>query len=121
MAAYGVARGAPPCSVMPIDPVSLYDLTDLEQLQTAIAVRCSLLRMMGHCYFSLTTARACRGQKYDDMRETVIKRCRDMQKHAKTAIYCLHRGDEAGATRDLGAVEAGAAELAPLLQARSYS
>jgi len=39
-----------------------------------------------------------------------------MQKSAKTAIYCLHRGDEAGASKDLAAVERMAAELAPLLE-----
>ncbi len=40
-----------------------------------------------------------------------------MQKSGKTAIYCLHRGDDAGAARELSAVEAVAAELAPLLAA----
>jgi len=29
----------------------------------------------------------------DDVRETLIKRCRDAQKKAKQAIYSLHRGD----------------------------
>lgn len=29
----------------------------------------------------------------DDVRETLIKRCRDAQKKAKQAIYALHRGD----------------------------
>lgn len=29
----------------------------------------------------------------DDLRETLIKRCRDAQKKAKQAIYALHRGD----------------------------
>lgn len=56
-----------------------------------------------------------RRQAYDATRDTIIRRCRDMQKSAKTAIYCLHRNDAAGAARDLAAVEAVAAELAPLL------
>ena len=40
-----------------------------------------------------------------------------MQKSAKTAIYCLHRNDAAGAAKELAAVEAVAAELAPAIAA----
>jgi len=32
-------------------------------------------------------------EKRDDLRETLIKRCRDGQKAAKQSIYALHRGD----------------------------
>lgn len=56
-------------------------------------------------------------QEYDAQRETVIKRSRDMQKAAKTAIYCLHRADDAGAGKDLATVEKVAEELRPLLTA----
>jgi predicted translin family RNA/ssDNA-binding protein len=33
----------------------------------------------------------------DDLRETLIKKCRDGQKMAKQSIFCLHRGDPAAA------------------------
>lgn len=56
-------------------------------------------------------------QQYDAQRDVVIRRSRDMQKAAKTAIYCLHRGDGPGADRDLALVEAAAAELQPIIDA----
>ena len=56
-------------------------------------------------------------QHYDAQRDVVIRRSRDMQKAAKTAIYCLHRGDGQGADRDLALVEAAAAELQPIIDA----
>ena len=30
---------------------------------------------------------------YDEQRDTVIKRARDITKASKVAIYCLHRGE----------------------------
>lgn len=48
---------------------------------------------------------------YDAQRDAVIRRSRDMQKAAKTAIYCLHRADAAGAERELTTFAAVAAEL----------
>jgi len=41
----------------------------------------------------------------DDLRETLIKRCRDAQKKAKQAIYALHRGDYKRADTLLGECE----------------
>ncbi|PNH12796.1 hypothetical protein TSOC_000251 [Tetrabaena socialis] len=38
---------------------------------------------------------------YDEQREDVIKRCRDVQKLAKQAVYSLHRGDAARAMDQL--------------------
>jgi hypothetical protein len=58
-------------------------------------------------------------QEYDAQRDTIIRRSRDMQKAAKTAVYCLHRNDFAAAARELTAVETVAAELQPLITAES--
>ncbi|KXZ52785.1 hypothetical protein GPECTOR_8g173 [Gonium pectorale] len=52
---------------------------------------------------------------YDEQREIVIKRCRDMQKLAKQAIYSLHRGEASKAADQLTKVEAIARELLPTL------
>jgi predicted translin family RNA/ssDNA-binding protein len=52
-------------------------------------------------------------QAYDAQRDTIIRRSRDMQKAAKTAIYCLHRADVAGAAREIASVEGLARELLP--------
>ena len=54
---------------------------------------------------------------YDDARETVIKRSREIGKAGKQAIYCLHRGQQKEAAARLAAAEAVAAELAPILEA----
>ncbi|GIL98491.1 hypothetical protein Vretimale_3848 [Volvox reticuliferus] len=50
---------------------------------------------------------------YDETREGVIKRCRDVQKLAKQAVYSLHRGDMQGAAKQLAKAEAVAAEISP--------
>jgi predicted translin family RNA/ssDNA-binding protein len=54
-------------------------------------------------------------QHYDAQRDAIIKRSRDMQKAAKTAVYCLQRGDLAAASRELLVVEKIVAELQPTL------
>lgn len=50
-------------------------------------------------------------QEYDEKRESVIKRARDIVKSAKSAIYCLHRGDKAKARSLMEQAEAVAWEL----------
>ncbi|GLI58648.1 hypothetical protein VaNZ11_000385, partial [Volvox africanus] len=50
---------------------------------------------------------------YDETREGVIKRCRDVQKLAKQAVYSLHRGDVQGAAKQLARAEAIAGEISP--------
>ncbi|KAG2498872.1 hypothetical protein HYH03_003064 [Edaphochlamys debaryana] len=52
---------------------------------------------------------------YDEQREAIIKRCRDMQKLAKQAIYSLHRGEAAKAAEQLKKTESIAKELLPAL------
>ncbi|KAH7618827.1 putative Translin [Nannochloris sp. 'desiccata'] len=52
---------------------------------------------------------------YDQQREIVIKRSRDIQKLSKQAIYSLHRGDDFDASNKLKLAETAAAELAPLI------
>eukprot|EP00195_Chlamydomonas_chlamydogama_P016442 CAMPEP_0202902450 /NCGR_PEP_ID=MMETSP1392-20130828/16859_1 /ASSEMBLY_ACC=CAM_ASM_000868 /TAXON_ID=225041 /ORGANISM="Chlamydomonas chlamydogama, Strain SAG 11-48b" /LENGTH=226 /DNA_ID=CAMNT_0049589211 /DNA_START=155 /DNA_END=832 /DNA_ORIENTATION=- len=54
---------------------------------------------------------------YDEKREMVIKRCRDMQKLSKNAIYALHRGDRAKAKQMVSEAEAIARELLPTISA----
>ncbi|KAG1662772.1 hypothetical protein FOA52_006798 [Chlamydomonas sp. UWO 241] len=49
----------------------------------------------------------------DTTREMVIKRCRDMQKLSKNAIFSLHRGDLAGADVQIASAEGIARELLP--------
>eukprot|EP00934_Nitzschia_sp_Nitz4_P003862 Nitzschia sp. Nitz4//scaffold11_size288233//181548//182765//NITZ4_000791-RA/size288233-processed-gene-0.242-mRNA-1//-1//CDS//3329534125//3852//frame0 len=46
-----------------------------------------------------------RMEKRDEMREQLIKNCRDAQKAAKQAIYALHRGDSKRAETLLGQCE----------------
>ncbi|GLC37826.1 hypothetical protein PLESTB_001480600 [Pleodorina starrii] len=64
---------------------------------------------------------------YDEMREGVIKKCRDVQKLAKQAVYSLHRGDVEGAAKQLTKAESLAGEMLPTisrhpaLRAGSYS
>lgn len=53
---------------------------------------------------------------YDERRETVIKRSRDIQKASKQAIFSLHRGDFSEAEQRLTSARKGAEELAPLIQ-----
>ncbi|GIL46914.1 hypothetical protein Vafri_3779 [Volvox africanus] len=52
---------------------------------------------------------------YDATREGVIKRCRDVQKLAKQAVYSLHRGDVQGAVKQLAKAEAVAEEISPCI------
>ena len=56
---------------------------------------------------------------YDEQRDTVIKRSRDITKAAKVAIYCLHRGemDKARAQIELSASIAD--ELRPIVDANA--
>ena len=64
---------------------------------------------------------------FDEKREVVIKKSRDVQKHSKQAIFSVHRGDIAQATSRLDAAEAGYTELlslideTPVLRAGSFS
>lgn len=52
---------------------------------------------------------------YDEQREMVIKKCRDVQKLAKNAVYSLHRGEGNKAADQLTKAEALARELLPAL------
>ncbi|GFR43963.1 hypothetical protein Agub_g5106, partial [Astrephomene gubernaculifera] len=52
---------------------------------------------------------------YDEQREALIKKCRDMQKLAKQAVYSLHRGEAARAEQQLDKTESLARELLPAL------
>ncbi|KAG2439342.1 hypothetical protein HXX76_004701 [Chlamydomonas incerta] len=52
---------------------------------------------------------------YDEQREAIIKRCRDMQKMAKQAVYTLHRGETSKAADQLTKAEAIAREMLPAL------
>jgi predicted translin family RNA/ssDNA-binding protein len=54
-------------------------------------------------------------QAYDEQREQVIKRSRDIQKLSKQAIFSLHRGNDKEAASRLVAAKAAAEELAPLI------
>jgi len=56
-----------------------------------------------------------RMDKYDEKRENVIKKSRDIQKAAKQAIFSLHRGDNSKADKLMETCEKVAAELAPVL------
>ncbi|KAK9841264.1 hypothetical protein WJX74_002808 [Apatococcus lobatus] len=53
---------------------------------------------------------------YDETREKIIKRSRDIQKNSKQAIFSLHRGDLDQAASRLLDAEKGAHELLPLIQ-----
>ena len=54
---------------------------------------------------------------YDEKREVVIKRSRDIQKLSKQAIFSMHRGAHEEAAQRLAAAKAGALELVPIIQA----
>lgn len=54
-------------------------------------------------------------QAYDEQREQVIKRSRDIQKLSKQAIFSLHRGNDEEAASRLGCAKKTAEELAPLI------
>jgi predicted translin family RNA/ssDNA-binding protein len=52
----------------------------------------------------------------DELREKLIKKCRDGQKAAKQAIYALHRGDRTRATALMEQCEACIVELSPTVE-----
>ncbi|CAM9935921.1 unnamed protein product [Pylaiella littoralis] len=52
---------------------------------------------------------------FDEKRETVIKRTRDIQKWSKLAIYSLHRGDSKKAEKQLSDCRKAAEDLLPLI------
>lgn len=52
----------------------------------------------------------------DELREKLIKKCRDGQKAAKQAIYALHRGDATRATALMEVCEACIVELYPTVE-----
>ena len=53
---------------------------------------------------------------YDEQRDTVIKRSRDITKAAKVAIYCLHRGELDKADAQIAVAVQAADELLPLVE-----
>lgn len=54
-------------------------------------------------------------REFDEKREVVIKKSRDVQKNSKQAIFSVHRGDIDQANSRLKSAEAGYAELEPLI------
>jgi len=56
-----------------------------------------------------------RMELFDEQREKVIKRCRDVQKAAKQAIFALHRNDSARADRLLESACQATNELLPTI------
>ena len=54
---------------------------------------------------------------YDEQRDTVIKRGRDITKAAKVAVYCLHRGELDKADAQIALSEKIADELLPIIDA----
>ena len=54
---------------------------------------------------------------FDEQRDTVIKRSRDITKASKVAIYCLHRGEMDKADAQIAQALAAADELSPLVAA----
>ena len=54
---------------------------------------------------------------FDEQRDTVIKRSRDITKASKVAIYCLHRGEMDKADAQIAQALAAADELSPLVEA----
>ncbi len=54
-------------------------------------------------------------REFDEKREVVIKKSRDVQKNSKQAIFSVHRGDIAQASSRLDAAEAGYTELLTLI------
>ncbi|GAX84422.1 hypothetical protein CEUSTIGMA_g11843.t1 [Chlamydomonas eustigma] len=61
------------------------------------------------------TRLASRYKSQDEMRETVIKKCRDMQKLSKNAIFSMHRGDMNTASAQILQAETIAKELLPVI------
>ena len=55
-------------------------------------------------------------RSYDDRREQVIKRSRDVGKLSKQAIFSLHRGADEEAQQRLDAARQAAEEILPLIQ-----
>ena len=53
---------------------------------------------------------------YDEQRDTVIKRSRDITKASKVAIYCLHRGEMDKADAQIARRGSAADELLPLVE-----
>ena len=56
---------------------------------------------------------------YDEQRDTVIKRSRDITKASKVAIYCLHRGETEKATAHIAEAEKIADELWAIVKENS--
>ena len=56
-------------------------------------------------------------QSFDEQREKVIKKSRDIGKLSKQAIFSLHRGQAAEAAARLEAAQEAAQELLPLIRA----
>ena len=54
---------------------------------------------------------------YDEQRDTVIKRARDITKASKVAIYCLHRGEIDKADAQIATAAQIADELLPIVSA----
>lgn len=54
---------------------------------------------------------------YDEQRDTVIKRARDITKASKVAIYCLHRGEIDKADAQIATAAQVADELLPIVSA----
>ena len=57
-----------------------------------------------------------RMETYDEMREKIIKRSREIQKSAKVAIFSLHRGDFEKADKLMKECETVAKELLPVIE-----
>lgn len=64
---------------------------------------------------SLNTAMAL----YDEQRDTVIKRSRDITKASKVAIYCLHRGEMEKADAQIAQALKVADELLPIVESNA--
>jgi predicted translin family RNA/ssDNA-binding protein len=56
---------------------------------------------------------------YDEQRDTVIKRSRDITKASKVAIYCLHRGEMEKADAQIAEAIKVADELWPIVETQS--
>jgi hypothetical protein len=54
---------------------------------------------------------------FDEQRDTVIKRSRDITKASKVAIYCLHRGEMEKADAQIAQALAAADELTTVVEA----
>lgn len=53
---------------------------------------------------------------YDENRDIIIKRSRDIAKAAKSAVYCLHRSDFPGGHKQLVHCESIMSDLSPILK-----